>query len=115
MVGSIKPIAGLDLGQDPFLSNLIKSFKRERPKSIQEFPHWDLSLVLFSLIKEPFEPLDEASLKLLIFKTVFLVLLAAGCKRSELHALSYEKLSHDHHLRNVVLHPLVSFISKKKL
>ena len=115
IAGSIKPIAGLDLGQDPFLSNLIKSFKRERPKSLQEFPQWDLSLVLFSLIKEPFEPLAEVPLKFLTYKTVFLVLLAAGCRRSELHALSYEKFSHDSHWRNVTLDPMVSFILKTQL
>ena len=70
IAGSIKPIAGKDLAQDPFISNLLKSFKRERPRSIQEFPPWDLSLVLFSLIKEPFEPLSEAPLKSVTFMTV---------------------------------------------
>ena len=115
ITGSIKPIAGRDLGQDPCLSNLLKSFRRERPKSIREFPPWDLSLVLFSLIKEPFEPLSEAPLKLVTFKTVFLTLLAAGCRRGELHAISYDKFSHAPNWKNVVLHPLVSFISKTQL
>ena len=115
IAGSIKPIAGKDLAQDPFISNLLKSFKRERPRSIQEFPPWDLSLVLFSLIKEPFEPLSEAPLKLVTFKTVFLTLLASGCRRGELHAISYEKFSHAPNWKSVTLHPLVSFISKTQL
>ena len=115
IAGSIKPIDGRDLGQDPFLSNLLKSFKRERPRSIHEFPSWDLSLVLFSLIKEPFEPLAEAPLKLVTFKTVFLTLLASGCRRGELHAISYEKFTHSQGWKSVVLHPLVSFISKTQL
>ena len=59
--------------------NLLKSFLRQKPRAPQPFPAWDLSFVLFSLVKEPFEPVSEISLKLLTFKTVFLTLLAAAC------------------------------------
>ena len=76
-------------GQDPFLHNLLKSFLRERPLALQPFPAWDLSVVLFSLVKDPFEPLSEISLKLLTFKTVFLTPLAAGCRQGETHAVNY--------------------------
>jgi hypothetical protein len=44
-------------------------------------------------MEEPFEPMDRASLKNITLKTVFLVALATAQRRSELHALSYEKAS----------------------
>ena len=101
IAGPIKPIAGRDLGQDPCLSNLLKSFREKDLYPLESSLLGDLSLVLFSLIKEPFEP--------------FLTLLAAGCRRRELHAISYDKFSHAPNWKNVVLHPLVSFISKTQL
>ena len=53
------------------------------------FPLGICRLFLFSLTKKPFEPLGQISLKLLTFKTVFLTFLASGCRRAEVHALSY--------------------------
>jgi hypothetical protein len=47
---------------------------------------WDVSLVLRALM-------DRASLKNITLMTVFLVALATAQRRSELHALSYEKIS----------------------
>ena len=58
------------------------------------------------------EPIPEVSLRLFTFKTVFLLLLASGCRRGELHSLSFSSLSHVPHWRNLVLRPLASFISK---
>ena len=42
-------------------------------KGRRGIPSWNLSLVLHQLTKAPFEPLREASLKLLTFKTIFLL------------------------------------------
>ena len=53
---------------DPFLLNLLKSFLRERPRALQSFHTWDLSFVLFFLVKHPFEPTSEIPLKLLTLK-----------------------------------------------
>jgi integrase len=44
-------------------------------------------------MEEPFEPMETASLKSITLKTVFLVALATAQRRSELHALSFEKIS----------------------
>ena len=44
-----------------------------------------LSLVLFGLTIQPFEPLGKVSWKLLSFKTVFLLTLASSKGRSEIH------------------------------
>ena len=78
------------LGSDPVISELIRSFELERPVSRSLTPKWNLSVVLHSLISPPFEPLSEASIKFLSWKTVFLLTLASGARRSEIHALSME-------------------------
>ena len=49
----------------------LDSFHRDRPKGQRGIPSWNLCLVLHQLTKPPFEPLKEASTKLLTFKTVF--------------------------------------------
>ena len=55
----------INVSRDENLSHLLYSFHRDRPKT--------LSLVLHQLMKAPYEPLREASLKNLTFKTVFLL------------------------------------------
>ena len=56
------------------------------PKAGWGIPSWNLSLVLHQLNKAPFEPIKEASLKHLTFKTVFFLALESRKKRSEIHA-----------------------------
>ena len=75
----------LNISKDDNLTRLLESFHRDRPKGRRGIPSWNLSLVLHQLTKAPFEPLREASLKHLTFKTVFLLALGSG-KRSEIHA-----------------------------
>ena len=110
----IKLCTGLDVGQDPLLHNLLKSFLKERQRALQQFPAWDLSFV-FSLVKELFEPLSEISLKLLTFKTVFLTLLAAGCRRGEILAINYSTVTHSPNWTNVVLNLVSGLMSKTQL
>jgi hypothetical protein len=66
----------------------VNNFTLERPKTVQLFPKWSLDVVLDFLNGEPFEPLEQASLKHLTWKTVFLVTLATAGRVSEVHALS---------------------------
>ena len=54
-------------------------------KEKSELDPKEVSLVLHQLTKAPFEPLREASLKHLTFKTVFLLALGSGKRRSEIH------------------------------
>ncbi len=79
------------IGSDPFISELIKAFELERPVSRSLSPKWDLSCVLWSLSKAPYEPLDQASLQYLTWKTAFLLTMASAKRRSEIHALSVEE------------------------
>lgn len=105
-----------DIGQDKDLSDLLANFDFNRPKSLILFPKWNLSWVLTWLNSDKFEPLAHTSLKLLSFKTCFLVALASACRVSELHALSsdpnYLQFRSD---GSVVLLTQPGFVSKNRL
>ena len=75
----------------------------------------NLSLVLHQLTKAPFEPLKEASLKHLTFKTVFLLALGSGKRRSEIHAWLHKNIRHQSDWSKVSLYPSPSFLSKNQL
>jgi integrase len=83
----LKRSAGIDLGQDQVLSDLMANFQQARPFASTQFPKWDLVLVLNSLSRHPYEPIKTADFEHLSRKTAFLLLLASGCRRGELHAL----------------------------
>ena len=78
-------------------------------------PSWNLSLVLQQLTKAPFEPMRKASLKHLTFKTVFLLALGSGKRRSEIHAWLYKNIRHQENWSQVSLYPSPSFLSKNQL
>ena len=108
--------SGSKIGSDPILSELIRSFELSRPVSHSLSPKWDLSCVLWSLTKEPYEPMTSADLKFLTWKTVFLLTLASAKRRSEIHALSVD----DNHLRfnaddSVTLTCEPGFLAKNQL
>ena len=68
----------------------IMSMELQRPRLTPVLPQWDLSIVLEALSKSPYEPLREASFKHLTLKTVFLLAIASGGRRSELQALVFD-------------------------
>ena len=78
----------------PFFELWCQQNQVVKPIANRSIPSWDLSLVLMSLTKAPFEPLKVASLKILAFKTVFLMALASGKRRGEVHAWTYSSLRH---------------------
>ena len=90
--------------------NLTCLLDRDRPKGWWGIPSWNLSLVLYQLTKAPFEPIKEASLKHLTFKTVFLLALGSGKCRSEIHAWQNKNIRHQS-----TLYPSPSFLSKNQL
>ena len=79
-------------------------------------PQWNLSLVLQALLKPPFEPIQASDLKSLTLKTVFLLALASGRRRSEIHALCFDS----HHFRQnqdqsiLTLYPDLDFVAKNQ-
>ena len=76
----------INVSKDKNLTHLLDSFHRDRPKGRRGIPSWNLSLVLHKLTKAPFEPVKEASLKPLTFKTIFLLALGSGKCGSKIHA-----------------------------
>ena len=105
----------LAISKDENLSRLLDSFHRDKPKGRRGIPSWNLSLVLHQLTKAPFEPLRKASLKHLTFKTVFLLALGSGKRRSEIHAWLFKNIRHQENWTQVSFYPSPSFISKNQL
>ena len=105
----------VNISKDDNLTHLLESFHRDRPKGRRGIPSWNLSLVLHQLTKAPFEPLREASLKHLTFKTVFLLALGSGKRGSEIHAWQHKNIRHQSDSSKVSLFPSPSFLSKNQL
>ena len=105
----------INISKDENLTRLLDSFHRDRPKGRRGIPSWNLSRVLHQLTKAPFEPIKEASLKHLTFKTVFLLALGSGKHRSEIHAWQNKNIRHQSDWSKVALYPSSSFLSKIKL
>ena len=60
-------------------------------------------------------PFRKASLKHLTFKTVFLLALGSGKRRSEIHAWLHRNIRHQENWSQVSLYPSPSFLSKNQL
>ena len=105
----------LNISKDENLTHLLGSFHRDRPKGRRGIPSWNLSLVLHQLTKAPFEPLRDTSMKHLTFKTVFLLALGSGKRRSEIHAWQQKNIRHQSDWSKVSLYPSPSFLSKNQL
>ena len=107
--------SNITVSKDENLTRLLDSFHRDRPKGSRCIPSWNLSMVLHQLIKAPFEPLKDASLKHLTFKTVFLLALGSGKHRSEIYAWLHKNIRHQSDWSKVTLYPSPSFLSKNQL
>ena len=105
----------LNISKDENLARLLDSYHRDRPKGRRGIPSWNLFLVLHQLTKAPFEPLKDASVKHLTFKTVFLLALGSGKRRSEIHAWQQKNIRHQSDWSKVSLYPSPSFLSKNQL
>ena len=105
----------INVSKDENLTHLLDSFHRDRPKGRRAIPSWNLSLVLHQLTKAAFEPLKEASLKHLTIKTLFLLALGSGKRRSEIHAWLHKNIRHLSDWSKVSLYPSPSFLSKNQL
>ena len=114
---TLKYRTGYNFGSRPVLSELIKSFAKQRPEDRSLAPKWDLAFVLSHMCKAPFEPLDKASLFHLSAKTVFLVTLATARRVIEVHAFSIDS----DHLRfsnldgSLILRTQVGYLAKNQL
>ena len=107
--------SGQHIAHNDDLHRLLSSFHRDRPKSSRNLPKWYLSVVLNELTKAPFEPMKDTDLKHLTLKTAFLLALASGKRRSEIHAWVANKVSNLGRWEKVSLFPSSDFIAKNQL
>ena len=103
-----------DIADNPDLHRLLSSFHRDRPISSRNLPKWNLS-VLNELTKAPFEPMKDTDIKHLTLKSAFLLALASGKRRSEIHAWVANKVSNLGQWEKVALFPSSDFIAKNQL
>ena len=106
---------GSIVSQSRELNRLIASFHRDKGRQDRAIPSWDLSLVLFSLTKQPFEPLRDSSFKHLTFKTVFLLAWASDKGRSEIHAWTFASVFFNSSRSKVTMAPSPAFLAKNQL
>ena len=78
---------GSKVSSSPYLTKLLRAFFLKRPPVKKLVPAWSLPRVLEALAKPPYEPMAKSSLHDLTVKTVFLMAIASGQRRSALHAL----------------------------
>ena len=81
---------------------------------MQGYPQLESIPSSYQLTNPPIKPLRKASLKHLMFKTVFLAL-GSGNHRSEIYSWLHRNIRHQEHWSNVSLYPSPSFLSKNQL
>ena len=106
---------GHHIAHNADLHRLLSSFHRDCPKSSRNLPKWNLSVVLNELTKAPLEPMKDTDLKHLTLKIAFLLALASGKRRSEIHAWVANKVSNLGQWEKVALFPSSDFIAKNQL
>ena len=97
---------------DTVVSDLIRSFKRNRPFPSKHVVEWDVHLVLDFFRSGRFKQWDLLSDRELTLKTVFLLALATGKRRGELHALAKDVRWLSGTVRTVEISPVPEFVSK---
>ena len=115
---ALKHHTGLNVGKDQDISDLFEDFKRERPRKKHVQPEWDVAFVLWSLTQPPFEPIrdpNKVHLLFLTWKVTFLLLLASGARRGELHAIKNENVHYNDKQGYLTLTPSPDFVSKTSL
>ena len=118
LASALKFHTELDLTHSKELTQLLENFKHERPPASSLVPKWDLDLVLWTLMDKPFEPVwDEKKVPLtyLTWKVTFLLLLASGMRRGELHAIPYKGVTYPKDWSHITLRPDPAFLSKTRL
>ncbi|XP_042315420.1 uncharacterized protein LOC121926471 [Sceloporus undulatus] len=98
------------LFRDPFVKRFLKGLNKLHPPCSMPAPAWSLDLVLSKLALKPFEPMATADLRLVTWKTAFLVAIMSARRAGELCALRADYLRF--HKDKVVLRTDISFLPK---
>ena len=80
-------VEGVQIGQHPGISRLLKGVFNSWPPVKRLVPEWDLRKVLDMLSKSPLEPMNKISLKYLTWKTVFLAAVSTFRRCGDIQAL----------------------------
>ena len=110
-LNSVFALKGMDLADSQPISMLIRSFSKSvRPEELRS-PAWDVTLVLQSLNRAPYEPLQTSDERFLAQKMLFLLALASAKRIGELHALSH-RISHSRDWDEVSFTSVAGFVAK---
>ena len=71
--------------------------------------------MLLALTKPPLKPLKDAPLKIMTFKTVFLMTLASGRRRGEVHTWTLKSLKHKTGWKEIMVSPSSVSLAKNQL
>lgn len=91
----------LKFAEDPLAIRFLKAIARSKALCRPKFPACDLGTVLRSFQQEPFEPLDECSMRFITIKSALLVALVSACKDKIIFALDaafLPKVTSDFHI-----------------
>ena len=110
-LNSVLALKGRDLASSREITMLLQSFARLVIPVELRPPAWDTSLVLQSLTRAPYEPLQTCEERFLAQKTLFLLALASAKRIGELHALSYS-VSHTRDWGEVSFSYVTVFVAK---
>ena len=113
-LASVLDKQGLNVGSDPILHDLLRSFELKYIPTPRIKMKWDLSVVLSGLTRRPFEPLHQASLSHLAWKTTFVMALATASRVSELHAIDWRTISFPKDPHRVTFKLLPEFLAKNQ-
>ena len=109
---ALRNATGYDPGADDVLSQLMRGFLRQRPIMSRTTIMWDIGLVLRYLKSGKLSTTGRLSPKDLTLKLVFLLALATGKRRSEIHALDQDIRLVNNEWDEVVLRPRPDFLGK---
>nr|XP_061802709.1 uncharacterized protein LOC133593969 [Nerophis lumbriciformis] len=107
-------VSGGSVGNHGLVATFLKGALRLHPRRCPRAPVWDLQLVLDSLCRPPFEPMDAAGPQWVARKAAFLLAVASAKRVGELHALSVSPSCMFWHPEGsgVTLWPNVAFMPK---
>lgn len=108
----LKLASGVDLASNRQLATLVRSFFVERPVRARSVVHWDIALVLDYLKCGKLADTDSLLPRAITLKCVFLLALASGKRRGELHALENKILMVNGSWDQIILKPYAGFLSK---
>ena len=103
-----------DISNNFYLNSQLRAYKSQLIKQQHKLPKWNLTLVLNSLIKAPYEPMLNAPLKYVTWKVAFLTAFATAARVGELRALAFNQVAHDESWSKVSLQTHELFIAKNQ-